>query len=102
MPRQGPPRLRLPWEHERGAGDVTPHAHETDKAGGVLSRQTKGETVTIGALMAPKVCIVRFEDAEGTVHTVTVSASSLYKAVGLAVQAFTHNPGRHRSLPPPR
>ena len=42
--------------------------------------------------MAPKVCTVRFEDAEGTVHSVTVSASSLYEAVGLAVQAFTAQP----------
>ena len=42
--------------------------------------------------MTPKVCTVRFEDAEGTVHTVTVSASSLYEAVGLAVQAFATQP----------
>lgn len=37
-------------------------------------------------------CTVRFEDADGTGHTVTVSASSLYEAVGLAVQAFTAQP----------
>ncbi|AMY10740.1 hypothetical protein LuPra_03979 [Luteitalea pratensis] len=42
--------------------------------------------------MAPTVCTVRFEDAEGTVHTVTVSAASLYEAVGLAVQAFAAQP----------
>ena len=42
--------------------------------------------------MAPKICIVRFEDAEGTIHTVTVSAASLYEAVGLAVQAFAAQP----------
>jgi hypothetical protein len=36
----------------------------------------------------PKLCTVRFEDADGTVHAVTVMASSLYEAVGLAVQAF--------------
>lgn len=37
-------------------------------------------------------CTVRFEDAHGTSHAVTVSASSLYEAVGLAVQAFTAQP----------
>ena len=46
----------------------------------------------MGAAMTPKVCTVGFEDSEGTVHTVTVSASSLYEAVGLALQAFTAQP----------
>jgi hypothetical protein len=37
-------------------------------------------------------CTVRFDDADGTGHIVTVSASSLYEAVGLAVQAFQAQP----------
>jgi hypothetical protein len=37
-------------------------------------------------------CTVSFDDANGGSHSVTVSASSLYEAVGLAVQAFTSQP----------
>lgn len=42
--------------------------------------------------MPPMRCTVRFDDADGTGHMVTVSASSLYEAVGLAVQAFKAQP----------
>jgi hypothetical protein len=42
--------------------------------------------------MPPKLCTVRFTDANGTVHAATVSAESLYEAVGLAVQAFKTQP----------
>ncbi len=42
--------------------------------------------------MAPSVCTVSFEDEHGTTHTVTVSAASVYEAVGLALQAFKLQP----------
>jgi hypothetical protein len=41
-------------------------------------------------------CVVRFEDADGTVHAATVTASTLYEAVALAVAAFRTQP----STPP--
>lgn len=37
-------------------------------------------------------CRVAFEDAEGTVHAVTVTAASLYEAVALAHRAFRAQP----------
>jgi hypothetical protein len=65
----------------------------TGKAPNVAaSRAKEKRNCYHAAVMTPKVCTVRFEDAEGTVHTVTVSASSLYEAVGLAVQAFGAQP----------
>lgn len=42
--------------------------------------------------MASSVCTVSFQDEHGTTHTVTVSATSLYEAVGLALQAFRLQP----------
>lgn len=37
-------------------------------------------------------CAVSFEDPQGTIHRVTVTAQSLYEAVGLAVEAFRQQP----------
>lgn len=42
--------------------------------------------------MPPTICAVSFQDEHDTTHTVTVSAKSLYEAVGLAVQAFKLQP----------
>lgn len=42
--------------------------------------------------MTPTCCTVSFQDEHETTHTVTVSATSLYEAVGLALQAFTRQP----------
>ncbi len=42
--------------------------------------------------MASSVCTVSFQDEHGTTHTVTVSATSLYEAVGLALHAFKLQP----------
>jgi hypothetical protein len=46
--------------------------------------------------MSSMVCTVSFQDEHGATHAVTLSASSLYEAVGLAVQAFKRQP----SVPP--
>jgi len=39
-----------------------------------------------------KSCRVSFEDANGITHTATVTADSLYEAVGLALEAFKGQP----------
>jgi hypothetical protein len=42
--------------------------------------------------MRPMSCRVSFEDEHGSTHAVTVTASSLFEAVGLAVKAFAAQP----------
>jgi hypothetical protein len=50
--------------------------------------QTKGECLMYNRLMGQKTCTVSFREPDGTIHTVDVTASTVYEAAVRAIRAF--------------
>ncbi len=51
-------------------------------------RRIYGEDAILQPVSTPRQCRVSFQDPEGIEHAVTVTAESLYEAVGLGLHAF--------------